>query len=135
MRYILAIMTLFILFKAVSVDPVKAAKEPTQQEMQMRIEHHFRQHAERLGVATEGKTLDDIRKELHVLQEQKRREAIWKKAHQYGIATEGKSMDEVIEKVRVVQERQLYKAAELAGISVDGKTVQQIASELSKQSK
>jgi hypothetical protein len=128
-------MTLFILFKAVSVDPVKAAKEPTQQEMQMRIEQHFRQHAERLGVATEGKTLEDIRKELHVLQEQKRREAIWRKAQQYEITTEGKSMDKVVEEVRAVQQRQLQMAAQKAGISIEGKTVQQIASELKKQSK
>ena len=91
-RYTLAAMTFLILFKALSADPVKAATEPTQQEMHMRIEQHFRQKAEHFGIETEGKELKQVRRELHDAQEAKRLEMIQRAAARYDIETEGKSM-------------------------------------------
>ncbi len=61
-KYILAIMTCLILLKAISADPVKAAENPEQKEMQQRIEQHFRTKAEHFGLKTEGKDLKEVRK-------------------------------------------------------------------------
>ncbi|WP_245592165.1 hypothetical protein [Ectobacillus panaciterrae] len=135
MRYVLAAMTFLILFKAISVDPVKAATEPAQKEMHMRIEHHFRQEAEELGLETDGKSLKEVRKEIHVLEEQQRREAIRQAADHYGIEIDGKSVDEVIAAVRTAKKEELQEEALKAGISVDGKTMQEIASELKEKKK
>lgn len=99
-KYILAIMTVLILLKAISVDPVKAAEDPEQKEMQKRIEQHFRTKAEHFGIETEGKDLKEVRKELHNVQEEKKREHVWKTAQNLRIATEGKTMDELIQDVR-----------------------------------
>jgi hypothetical protein len=135
MKYVLATMSLLILFKAISVDPVKAAKEPAQKEMHMRIEQHFRQEAEGFGLETDGKSLKEVRKEIHVLKEQKRHEAIWRTAERYKVDTEGKSMNEVITAVRKAESKQLKKEASKAGIPVEGKTIQELASELNEKIK
>ena len=73
-KYILAIMTCLILLKAISADPVKAAENPEQKEMQQRIEQHFRTKAEHFGLKTEGKDLKEVRKEITIIEEAKKRE-------------------------------------------------------------
>ncbi|KFM98954.1 hypothetical protein D0U04_01635 [Bacillus clarus] len=99
-KYILAIMTCLILIKAISADPVKAAENPEQKEMQKRIEQHFRTKAEHFGIETEGKGLKEVRKELHIVEEEKKRENVWRIAQNLRIQTEGKTMNEIIEDVR-----------------------------------
>ncbi|MDM5189824.1 hypothetical protein QUF99_21630 [Bacillus sp. DX4.1] len=99
-KYILAIMTFLILLKAISADPVKVAENPEQKEMQQRIEQHFRTKAEHLGIETEGKDLKEVRQELHIVQEEKKRENVWRTAQNLRIATEGKTMNELIKDVR-----------------------------------
>ncbi|PED09904.1 hypothetical protein [Bacillus pseudomycoides] len=99
-KYILAIMTFLILLKAISTDPVKAAGNPEQKEMQQRIEQHFRTKAEHFGIETEGKDLKEVRKELHIVEEEKKRENVWKTAQNLRIKTEGKTMAELIKDVR-----------------------------------
>ncbi|MEY8347659.1 hypothetical protein AALF16_04950 [Bacillus cereus] len=99
-KYILAIMTTLILLKAISSDPVKAAENPEQKEMQQRIEQHFRTKAEHFGIETEGKELKEVRKELHIVEEEKRRENVWRTAQNLRIKTEGKTMDELIKDVQ-----------------------------------
>ena len=71
-KYILAIMTCLILLKAISADPVKAAENPEQKEMQQRIEQHFRTKAEHFGLKTEGKDLKEVRKEITIIEEAER---------------------------------------------------------------
>lgn len=71
-KYILAIMICLILIKAISADPVKAAKNPEQKEMQQRIEQHFRTKAEHFGLKTEGKDLKEVRKEITIIEEAKK---------------------------------------------------------------
>ena len=68
-KYILTIMTCLILIKAISADPVKAAENPEQKEMQQRIEQHFRTKAEHFGLETEGKDLKEVRKEISIIEE------------------------------------------------------------------
>ncbi|PFV85830.1 hypothetical protein COL05_02035 [Bacillus sp. AFS059628] len=99
-KYILAIMTCLILLKAISTDPVKAAENPEQKEMQQRIEQHFRTKAEHFGLKTEGKDLKEVRKEITIIEEAKKRENVWKTAQTLRIQTEGKTMDELIKDVR-----------------------------------
>ncbi|KEK26052.1 hypothetical protein [Bacillus gaemokensis] len=99
-KYILAIMAFLILLKAISADPVKVAENPEQKEMQQRIEQHFRTQAEHLGIETDGKDLKEVRKELHFVEEEKKRENVWKTAQKLRIKTEGKTMDELIKDVR-----------------------------------
>ncbi|MCQ6564444.1 hypothetical protein ACQVPJ_11800 [Bacillus mycoides] len=99
-KYILTIMTCLILIKAISADPVKAAENPEQKEMQQRIEQHFRTKAEHFGLETEGKDLKEVRKELSIIEEAEKRENVWITAQALRIKTEGKTMDELIEDVR-----------------------------------
>ncbi|AWC33703.1 MULTISPECIES: hypothetical protein [Bacillus cereus group] len=99
-KYILAIMTTLILVKAISSDPVKAVQTPEQKEMQQRIEQHFRTKAEHYGIKTEGKDLKEVRKELHIVEEEKKRENVWKTAQNLRIKTEGKTMEELIRDIR-----------------------------------
>ncbi|MFX3623902.1 MAG: hypothetical protein ACE3JP_07665 [Ectobacillus sp.] len=134
-KRVLATMTFFILFKAISVDPVKAETEPSQKQMQMRIEQHFRQKAERFGIETEGKNLKEVRKELHAEQEERRRAEIYKAAQQYHVATQGKSLRELIHEIRTAREQELHQKAEQAGISTEGKTMYELAEELKEKKK
>ncbi|AHA07365.1 MULTISPECIES: hypothetical protein [Bacillus] len=99
-KYILAIMTCLILIKAISTDPVKAAENPEQKEMQQRIEQHFRTKAEHFGLKTEGKDLKEVRKEITIIEEAKKRENVWRTAQALRIKTEGKTMNELIKDVR-----------------------------------
>ncbi|MCU5093619.1 hypothetical protein [Bacillus wiedmannii] len=99
-KYILAIMTCLILLKAISADPVKATENPEQKEMQQRIEQHFRTKAEHFGLKTEGKDLKEVRKEITIIEEAKKRENVWRTAQMLRIQTEGKTMDELIKDVR-----------------------------------
>lgn len=99
-KYILAIMTCLILLKAISADPVKAAENPEQKEMQQRIEQHFRTKAEHFGLKTEGKDLKEVRKEITIIEEAKKRENVWRTAQTLRIQTEGKTMNELIKDVR-----------------------------------
>ncbi len=99
-KYILAIMTCLILLKAISADPVKAAENPEQKEMQQQIEQHFRTKAEHFGLKTEGKDLKEVRKEITIIEEAKKRENVWKTAQTLRIQTEGKTIDELIKDVR-----------------------------------
>ena len=71
-RYIVAVMSFLILLKAVSADPVKAAENPEQKDLQKRVEQHFRHQAEYFGIETEGKKLKEVRQELQILQEGQR---------------------------------------------------------------
>lgn len=68
-KYILAVMSFLILLKAVSADPVKAAENPEQIDLQKRVEQHFRHQAAYFGIDTEGKNLKEVREELQILQE------------------------------------------------------------------
>ncbi|PGZ96474.1 hypothetical protein COE51_17715 [Bacillus pseudomycoides] len=77
-KYILAIMSFLILLKAISADPVKAIENPEQKDMQARIEQHFRHQAEYFGIETEGKDLKEVGRELHIAQEEQRREEMRK---------------------------------------------------------
>lgn len=99
-KYILAIMTCLILIKAISSDPVKAAENPEQKEMQQRIEQHFRTKAEHFGLKTEGKDLKEVRKEITIIEEAKKRENVWRTAQALHIKTEGKTMNELIKDVQ-----------------------------------
>ncbi|MBP0841364.1 hypothetical protein J8J94_12720 [Bacillus anthracis] len=99
-KYILAIMTCLILLKAISADPVKAAENPEQKEMQQRIEQHFRTKAEHFGLKTEGIDLKEVRKEITIIEEAKKRENVWRTAQTLRIQTEGKTMNELIKDVR-----------------------------------
>ena len=98
-KYILAIMTCLILIKAISSDPVKAAENPEQKEMQQRIEQHFRTKAEHFGLKTEGKDLKEVRKEITIIEEAKK-ENVWRTAQALHIKTEGKTMNELIKDVQ-----------------------------------
>ena len=82
-KYILAIMTCLILLKAISADPVKAAENPEQKEMQQRIEQHFRTKAEHFGLKTEGKDLKEVRKEITIIEEAKKREMYGKQHRRF----------------------------------------------------
>lgn len=132
-RYTLAAMTFLILFKALSADPVKAATEPTQQEMHMRIEQHFRQQAEHFGIETEGKELKQVRKELHDAQEAKRLEMIQRAAARYDIETEGMSMHKIVEGIRTAREKEVHDLAKKLGIQTEGKTIQQLTIEVEEK--
>ena len=99
-KYILAIMTCLILLKAISADPVKAAENPEQKEMQQRIEQHFRTKAEHFGLKTEGKDLKEVRKEITIIEEAKKRENVWRTAQTLRIQKKKKTMDELIKDVR-----------------------------------
>lgn len=68
--------------------------------MQQRIEQHFRTKAEHFGLETEGKDLKEVRKEISIIEEAKKRENVWRTAQTLRIKTEGKTMDELIEDVR-----------------------------------
>lgn len=70
-QYILAVMSFLILWKAISVDPVKAAENPEQKDLQKRIEQHFRHQAAYFGIETEGKNLKEVRQEIQTVQEGK----------------------------------------------------------------
>lgn len=99
-RYILAIMTFLILLKAIGADPVKAIEDPEQKYMHQRIEQHFRQEAEQVGIETEGKDLEEVRKELRVIQKAKQQAAMLTTAKILQIETEGKTMKEIKKAVR-----------------------------------
>ncbi len=71
-KHILAVMSLLILLKAVSADPVKAAENPEQKDLQKRVEQHFRHQAAYFGIETEGKNLKEVRQELQTVQEGQR---------------------------------------------------------------
>ena len=71
-------MTCLILIKAISADPVKAAENPEQK----------------------GKDLKEVRKEITIIEEAKKRENVWRTAQTLRIQTEGKTMDELIQDVR-----------------------------------
>ena len=98
-KYILAIMTCLILIKAISSDPVKAAENPEQKEMQQRIEQHFRTKAEHFGLKTEGKDLKEVRKEITIIEEAKKRECM-ENSTSSSYKTEGKTMNELIKDVQ-----------------------------------
>ena len=98
-KYILAIMTCLILIKAISSDPVKAAENPEQKEMQQRIEQHFRTKAEHFGLKTEGKDLKEVRKEITIIEEAKKRECM-ENGTSSSYKTEGKTMNELIKDVQ-----------------------------------
>ena len=63
---------LFNFNKSNKFDPVKAAENPEQKEMQQRIEQHFRTKAEHFGLKTEGKDLKEVRKEITIIEEAKK---------------------------------------------------------------
>ncbi len=44
--------------------------------MQQRIEQHFRTKAEHFGLKTEGKDLKEVRKEITIIEEAKKRECM-----------------------------------------------------------
>lgn len=83
-------MTTLILVKAISSDPVKAVQTPEQKEMQQRIEQHFRTKAEHYGIKTEGKDLKEVRKELHIVEEEKREKMFGKQHKIYELRQKGK---------------------------------------------
>lgn len=99
-KYILAMMTFLILLKAIGADPVKAVENPEQKNMQQRIEQHFRQEAEQVGIETEGKDLKEVYGELHIVQKEKQRETMLTTAKILQIETEGKTMKEITKAVR-----------------------------------
>ena len=68
--------------------------------MQQRIEQHFRTKAEHFGLKTEGKDLKEVRKEITIIEEAKKRENVWRTAQTLRIQTEGKTMNELIKDVR-----------------------------------
>lgn len=74
-KYILAIMTCLILLKAISADQLRPPKI-LNKEMQQRIEQHFRTKAEHFGLKTEGKDLKEVRKEITLIEEAKKRENV-----------------------------------------------------------
>ena len=71
--------------------------------MQQRIEQHFRTKAEHFGLKTEGKDLKEVRKEITIIEEAKKRENVWRTAQTLRIQTEGKTMNELIKDVRKIK--------------------------------
>lgn len=71
-KHILAVMSVLILFKAVSADLVKTVENPEQKDLQKRIEQHFRHQAAYFGIETEGKKLKEVCKELEISQKGQR---------------------------------------------------------------
>ncbi|NDI34819.1 hypothetical protein [Chengkuizengella sediminis] len=54
------------------------------------------EHAEKLGIDTEGKTFEEIQVELH----EQREARLFEKAQELGIETDGKTMDEIKEEMK-----------------------------------
>ena len=51
--------------------------------MQQRIEQHFRTKAEHFGLKTEGKDLKEVRKEITIIEEAKKRECMEKQHRRF----------------------------------------------------
>ncbi|WP_247739156.1 hypothetical protein [Bacillus sp. 165] len=134
-KYVLATMIALILFKALSCDTAKAETEQAPKAMQIRIEEHYRQKAEELGIQAEGKDLKQVRKEIHIVKERKRQEYIIREAQKFHVHINGKSWKELAEEIRQVkEEEQLYisEAAEQVGINTRGKTTKRLLEEIER---
>ncbi|MEB3102177.1 hypothetical protein [Ferviditalea candida] len=84
------------------------------------------QEAQKLGIATEGKSAKELRQAIRDYWQSKRMNALQAQAEKLGIDTAGKTFDQLKSEVKAKLQEKLYAKASQLGINTDGMTVEQV---------
>ena len=88
---------------ASSPNPIKKNVEKPKETVRQDEEEKMKKTADKFGVSTEGKTKEQIQKEIGAVRSEKRQELLREHAKELGIKVEGKTDEQLIQEIGKIQ--------------------------------